>query len=155
MNTLPDAPSVTLPPAANWLGYGGLLPFITLAPASLLDDHHALFFGDALFAYGAVILSFLGALHWGFAMTASGLDAGQRKACIIWSVIPALLAWPALLVAPPFASLFLLVGFGAAYWQDKRLARIAGLPAGYLVLRFRLTLVACLCLAAGAFSSCL
>lgn len=127
------------------------MPFMTLAPASLLDDHHTLFFGDALFAYGAVILSFVGALQWGFAMMASGLDARQRTACIVWSVVPALLAWPALLLAPPFASLLLLVGFFAAYGQDRRFARIAGLPAGYLALRFRLTLVACLCLAAGDF----
>jgi len=52
--------------AAAWLGYGGLIPFIVLAPASLLDHHHGWTWSDALYGYGAIILSFVGALHWGF-----------------------------------------------------------------------------------------
>lgn len=42
--------SVALPHSVAWLGYGGLIPFLTLAPASLLDHHHGALWGDALVA---------------------------------------------------------------------------------------------------------
>ena len=141
-----------LPRSAVWLGYGGLLPFLFLAPASLLAGHHAPILSDALFAYGAIILSFVGALHWGFAMTLSGLSDRQRTASFVWSIIPALLAWPAILLSPPLSGLLLISGFVAHYWQDSRLDASVSLPAWYLPLRFRLTVVACLCLAAGSFA---
>jgi hypothetical protein len=35
----------------------------------------------ALLGYGAVILSFVGALHWGFAMTLPDMPLRQRHAC--------------------------------------------------------------------------
>ncbi len=145
--TLPDA----LPATVAWLGYGGLVPFIALALATVIDDHHAALWSDALIAYGAVILSFVGALHWGFAMTLGELEPGRRNACFVWSVVPALLAWPALLLSSVIASSLLFAGFLANYWQDTRLAGHARLPAWYLPLRFRLSGVACLCLVAGGF----
>ena len=141
-----------LPRHVGWLGYGGLLPFLLLAPISLLDAQHGPLWSDALFAYGAIILSFIGALHWAFAMTLNELSEKQRTARFVWSVVPALLAWPALLLAPPLSGLLLIGGFLAHYWQDRRLDAIAQLPAWYLPLRFRLTMVACLCLAAGSFA---
>ena len=132
------------------LGYGGLLPFIGLALGSVVDHHHALLWGDALHAYGAVILSFVGALHWGFAMLASDLDDAERDARYLWSVIPALLAWPALLLSGPLVSGLLVLGFVLHYWQDRRLAKCCVLPPWYLPLHGRLTGVACLCLIVSA-----
>lgn len=145
--------SAPMPRTAAWLGYGGLLPFVILAAATLVDGRHALLWSDSLFAYGAVILSFVGAVHWGFAMTLSELSASQRSQCFVWSVIPALLAWAALLLAPMGASALLVVGFLAHYWQDRRLASNAKLSAWYLPLRLRLTSIACLCLAAVGFAN--
>ena len=148
-----DKESTALPRSVAWLGYGGLLPFLALAPASLLDHHHGAVWSDALFAYGAIILSFVGALHWGFAMSLPDLSERQRSALYIWSVVPALIAWPALLFSPPLAAPPLVFGFIAHYLQDRRLARQVTLPAWYLPLRRRLSSVACLCLVAGAFST--
>jgi Protein of unknown function (DUF3429) len=143
--------AVPFPRAVAWLGYGGLLPFIGLALAIV----RANFLGEdpqgwnaALLAYGAAILSFVGALHWGFAMTLRGLNDGQRTAAFAWSVVPALMAWVALLVAPKVAVVLLVVGFLSHYWRDHRLASAAELPAWYLPMRLRLTWVACLCLVA-------
>jgi len=141
-----------MPRSVAWLGYGGLLPFLVLAPASLFDPHHAMIWSDALFAYGAVILTFVGALHWGFAMTLTDLSASQRTRCFVWSVVPALLAWSAFLFSPMLASVLLVTGFLTHYWQDRFLIAASPLPAWYLPLRFRLTSVACLCLTAGAFA---
>ena len=59
----------TIPSAARWLGFGGLLPFaatasLALYPALSLNDIAT----RALLAYGAVILSFLGGVRWGIAI---------------------------------------------------------------------------------------
>ena len=42
-----DENSVALPRVLAWLGYGGLIPFLVLTPASLLAAHHGLASGDA------------------------------------------------------------------------------------------------------------
>lgn len=150
---MPDDNSVALPRTVAWLGYGGLLPFLVLTPASLLDHHHGAVWSDALYAYGAIILSFIGALHWGLAMSLPELSERQRSAWFTWSVVPALIAWPAVLFSPPLAAPPLVFGFIAHYLQDRRLARQARLPDWYLPLRLRLSSVAVVCLVAGVFAS--
>ncbi len=146
--------SPSLPRSVAWLGYGGLIPFLVLAPASLLDPAHGLVWSDALYGYGAVILSFVGALHWGMAMSLPEMSERQRTKAFVWSVVPALLAWPALLVSPPVAAPILVLGFVAHYFMDCRLARQVSLPGWYLPLRLRLSGVASLCLIGGVFASC-
>jgi hypothetical protein len=136
-----------------WLGYGGLIPFLGLSLATAFDGDGAPFWDGVLVAYAAAILSFVGALHWGFAITQSGLTAHQRNVGLVWSVIPCLLAWAALLIQPLAASALLIVAFLAHYGQDWRFATQARLPAWYLPLRLRLTVVAILCVAAGALLS--
>ena len=143
----------TLPRTVAWLGYGGLLPFVALAAASLVAQFKGVapaLWEAALITYGAAILSFVGALHWSFAMTLRGLTASQRTASYVWSVVPALLAWVALLVTPLAATALLVGGFIAHYWRDRLLAAHAELPGWYLPMRLRLTMVACLCLATPA-----
>lgn len=146
--------AIALPRTVAWLGYGGLIPFLALTPASLLDQHHGALWSDALYAYGAIILSFIGALHWGLAMSQPELSERQRSAWFAWSVVPALIAWPAILFSPPLAAPLLVFGFIAHYLQDRRLTRQARLPDWYLPLRLRLTSVAVVCLVAGIFASC-
>ena len=151
MTSLP--PRLT-PSAVAWLGYGGLLPFVLFATAIYFSPQQNVFLGRALLAYGAVILSFVGALHWGFAMTLQGLSAKQRLLAYLWSVVPALLAWPALVIeSAAVGSALLITGFVANYWRDVCLVRVAELPDWYLPLRLRLTSVACLCLLAFAMAS--
>jgi len=140
-----------LPQHVAWLGYGGLLPFIALAILTAVDAPRAPLWSDALVGYGAVILSFVGALHWGFAMSIPTLDPGLRRRAFVWSVVPALLAWPATVLAGSVASLILVAGFAWHFVLDRRLARRAGLAAWYLPLRWRLTVVASLCLLAHAW----
>lgn len=146
--------AIALPRTVAWLGYGGLIPFLALTPASLLDHHHGALWSDALYAYGAIILSFIGALHWGLAMSQPELSERQRSAWFAWSVVPALIAWPAILFSPPLAAPLLVFGFIAHYLQDRRLARQARLPDWYLPLRLRLSSVAVVCLVSGIFATC-
>ncbi|MCF5709242.1 DUF3429 family protein [Pseudomonas syringae] len=143
MNALP---STSLSKHVKWLGYGGLLPFIFLAlliPFSL--DYRPLI-AIALVNYGAVILSFVGALHWGFAMTVQDMSAEQRSQRFIWSVMPALIAWIATLLPIPVGCVLLVVGLVAHLRQDRQLSRVISMPAWYLPMRLQLTVVASACL---------
>jgi hypothetical protein len=144
-----------MPVSARALGFGGLLPFVGLAIATLVDPARASLWNQALMAYGAIILSFVGALHWAFAMTAGGLSEPERAGRFAWSVMPALIAWAALLFAAssvPLAVSLLLLGFWLHYLQDRMLAHRADLPAWYLPLRLTLTAVASVCIVVGGFA---
>ena len=148
-------PSTSLPKHVSLLGYGGLLPFIFLAlliPFSL--DYRTLF-EIALVNYGAVILSFVGALHWGLAMTVQDISVEQRRDRFIWSVIPALIAWVATLLPMPLGCLLLVIGLIAHLRQDRQLLRVMSLPAWYMPMRLRLTLVASVCLLLAALAEAL
>lgn len=141
------------PRVVAWLGYGGLIPFLALSVLSFVDRERAAFWHASLRAYGAVILSFVGAVHWGFAMTQHELSPRQRNAAFAWSVAPALVAFLALVVKSVLGDIVLAGGFLAHYLRDRRFAATAALPAWYLPLRLRLSAVAILCVAAGAFAA--
>lgn len=121
------------PRLALLAGYAGLLPF-ALGLGLVLAG-----FGDTgvnvLRAYGAVILSFVGAIHWGLALT--GRD--PRQHIYAWSVVPALVAWVALLLPAP-AGLVLLAG-GLIGWRILETRLWPGvLPGWFERLRHHLTL---------------
>jgi hypothetical protein len=144
-----DTPQHPLPLHVAWLGYGGLLPFVVLAALVWLHAPLAAWALQAQLAYGAVILSFVGALHWGLAVWSPQLPDGARAGRYVWSVVPALLAWVALLLPALPAAVLLCAGFVLHYGQDLRHARAAS-PRWYLPLRARLTAVATLCLLVSA-----
>lgn len=141
-----DSFKTIIPPIVSCLGYGGLLPFVALAAATWFDSNHSSLWRAALLAYGAVILSFVGALHWGFAMSQSDMTTNRRTRSFVWSVVPSLLAWIALLVVSKYAVVLLAAGFLIHFWQDRRLVQLVNLPDWYLPLRLKLTLVACVSL---------
>lgn len=131
-----------LPLAPLALGAAGLLPFAGLALASLFGWDALFGFRHglartALAAYGAVIASFLGGIRWG--LVAAEPDQGRVTLDYALAVAPALLAWAALALAPPWD----LRGLGALIllWGlvDQDLDR-RGLAPGWLGrLRFALS----------------
>jgi hypothetical protein len=136
-----------LPPGAAALGYAGLLPFVAGALGiALLDGELRAFAARALLAYGAVILSFLGAVHWGSELARTERGAAGR---LVAGVLPSLAGWVALLL-PQRHGLALLVAALAAFWlYEHRVLGASRLPTGYLGLRRNLTLAACSLLALG------
>ena len=134
------------------LGYLGLIPFIV--PASLMyfdEQHHFVFWGYVLMSSGALILTFVGALQWAFAMTLSDLLMRQRKWMYGWSVVPSLVAWAAMLMSPMVAFFLIAIFMAFALWMDAQLSRLVSLPNWYLPLRIRLTIVAILSLTGALF----
>ncbi|HWP20347.1 MAG TPA: DUF3429 domain-containing protein [Burkholderiaceae bacterium] len=125
-------------PVALKLGHAGLLPFVLGAVLVWLVHAEAQPYASLMLAgYGAVVLSFLGGIHW-------GLGFRQRvpsPAPYVWGTIPALVAWVAV-VMPPYAGLVVLgVMLIVCYLVDRRAYPRHGLSA-WLTLRFRLTAVA-------------
>ena len=144
-----------VPGAAAALGAAGLLPFAAGAVGLWLVDgpHHATVLA-LLCGYAAVILSFMGAIHWGLALRpASAGDARAGRAMAL-SVLPALLAWLALSM-PPGAGLSTMgLGFAGVYWMDARAVAAGVAPPWYRRLRIPLTgaVLACLTAALAALA---
>ena len=93
------------------LGLAGLLPFAGAALAFFAaPDSWRGFAEGALIAYGAVILSFLGAVHWGLALRAPVEEAPMGPARLTLGVLPALVSWVALLLPDVFALPLLALG---------------------------------------------
>jgi len=135
-----------LPIPAFWLGLAGLLPFLGLAGASLAGLPGG---GWALAAYGATILAFLGAVHWGLALAAPAPGPGR----FLLGVLPQLVGWVALLL-PLRPGLALLAAAMLVTAAAESLAARAGLvPVGYLRLRWVLSVGAAGCLAAAALAA--
>ena len=128
---------------ARMLGYAGLIPFIVLSISSWLAPPLGAESTDLLVLYAAIILSFMGAVHWGAALVNDGQHSGALYTA---SVIPALVAWLAVLTAPPIALTLLLVSFIMLYRHDRRVNHQLGFAAWYLPLRKQLTVVVSICL---------
>lgn len=125
-------PGADTPAPALALGIGGLLPFAGLAAGFLwLHDPRLL---HALIGYGAVILSFVGALHWSHAMH---VGARGSRAWVLygWSVIPALIGWICLLVPPSIGSVVLASALVLALGVDQLLAPQESVASWLLPLR--------------------
>ena len=128
------------------LGYAGLLPFFAgAAELWLLPGIMTDFVEAALLAYAAVILSFMGAIHWGLAMR-SHRDIVNLQLGL--SVVPALLGWLALMLPVTLAYPLLIVAFLTLYFFDLAAVRLNLAPPWYPTLRLPLTIGAVLSLVA-------
>lgn len=133
------------------LGYLGLLPFIVPTVFLFYDHHHLGMWQHFLLSYGAVILTFVGALHWSFAMALQELSASKQRNLFLWSIVPSLVAWLALSIPKIYGFMLLVAFFVLALWRDESLAAKVSLAPWYLPLRRNLTLVAVICLLIAAF----
>ena len=144
---------------ARWIGYAGALPFLALGLLVLwpefirLQISSTMRFSEAsiafaLLSYGAIILSFLGGLHWGRAVTIpSDQQIISMRTALLWSVSLSLIAWFALILQGMFlpvrsAAGMLIAGFAAALISDLKLLEKGYWPAWMRTLRLHLSLVA-------------
>lgn len=131
------------------LGYLGLLPFVIGAALTwfVRPDAHP-YVTDALSAYAAVIVSFLGGIHWALGMRAAPHDSAR----FAWGIVPSLVAWIAVLM-PAYAGLVIHgVMLVVCYLVDRKVYPAHGL-APWLTMRFRLSGVAALSCFIGAAGS--
>lgn len=134
---------------ATRLTLWGLLPFVITAgacwfvPAQWYDA-----VATALVGYGALILTFVGAVHWGVAL---GARRPAGDSVRLWlSIGPALVAWVSLMLPTTAALLVVASALATMLFIDLALARQAVLPVWYARLRTPVTALAATSLLAGA-----
>ncbi|ASW01178.1 DUF3429 domain-containing protein [Paraburkholderia aromaticivorans] len=127
------------------LGLAGAIPFVGLAVLVNTFGAHEAFLRHAMLAYGACIVSFVGAVHWGIWLAAAGSQPHSAMA-LGWSVLPAVAAWALLAIGTRYALPGMAALLAACLLVDLALWRIDALPGWYLRMRALLTTVGALCL---------
>jgi hypothetical protein len=138
------------------LTLAGAIPFLVLAAVVLLSPLESATAIEVLVSYGAVILSFTGAVHWGFALrdTAHPVNGeplapavlGAERQLLVFGIIPAIIGWVALSVmlhfgAPALALFLLLAGFFITIVVET-IGRGRGVvAANYLALRWCVSVI--------------
>lgn len=133
-------PQTKIPPLALGLTAAGAVPFVGLASIALIAgppwQTQSL---DALMSYAAVILSFMGAVHWGFALAPSATT--EPSASLLAGVVPALVGWGATLLPESLGFIVLALAFVAVLGFDHTAIRNGTAPVWYGRLRLPVTFV--------------
>ncbi|KAL8380769.1 hypothetical protein RB595_005179 [Gaeumannomyces hyphopodioides] len=103
---------------------------------SLLQQLEAIQLG-----YGAVIISFLGAIHWGLEYGATTLDPKRTRFRYALGVAAPAIAWPTLLMPVEYALIGQFGAFMGLYYFDSHASTRGWAPPWYGTYRFVLTFV--------------
>lgn len=124
-----------IPTAAAWLGGAGLIPFALAAACAVIvaDASLRALALQAFVAYSAIILSFLGGVRWGAALS----EAAWRPLAL--SVAPSLIAFGALLLEPLRAIQVLALVYAVIGVSDALRRPSPEWPAWFAKLRARLS----------------
>lgn len=128
------------------LGLVGLIPFVVGA----MMAHLAPMLWQALAVkafvfYSAIVLSFIGGIHWGVTMSQDRYDDPVFNTRLAVATLPSLLAWPALLLDYNEAVVILMIGFWLMRLYERHQDGGERLPSWYQALRGALTMPVVLC----------
>lgn len=129
------------PGLAVGFAFAALVPFVTGALGLwVTPEAWRLWVMEEYLAFAAVILAFMGAIHWGLAMRAEeGSELAPMQLGL--SVIPPLLGWFALSLPINFAIPVFFFAFGTLYFADIWAVQQGLAPAWYTSLRRPVSLV--------------
>jgi uncharacterized membrane protein YhdT len=117
------------------------VPFVGFAMAASLrvfGDNN--FIVHALLSYSAVILSFLGGIHWGVAVTSYSNNKRAANLLILESVLPPVIAWVAVLHAQLHIQLLVLTVLFTFVWAiDSMLVGRKVIPLWFFEIRCIIT----------------
>ncbi|KAF2137647.1 uncharacterized protein K452DRAFT_100326 [Aplosporella prunicola CBS 121167] len=149
-----------VPRQAYVLGLSGVLPYLGTSLSTVYcswEINHAAANGVGQFmspetaeyllhvleplqvGYGAVIISFLGAIHWGLEWAGYGGYQGYKRYAI--GVAAPAVAWPTILLPVEYALISQFLAFNFLYYADTRATRRGWTPPWYGVYRFVLTFI--------------
>ena len=96
---------------------------------------------SSFFYYTSIILTFLGAVYWGFALT--NKNDTVVKIGLIFSILPAISAWAtnALVHNPMVKTILFLIYYNSIYFLERKYANKINMPRFYLNLRFILNIL--------------
>ena len=93
----------------------------------IVEDHWQPVGDEEELPNGAVIVSFLGGIHWGIGLRYAATETPGHAFHLVWGTVPPLLAWVAIMM-PAFAGLPLLgLVLVACYAVDRKTWADAGL----------------------------
>jgi hypothetical protein len=125
----------------------GLVPYVLCGLAAV--GPHAANAGRmlaALIAWSAVVLAFVGGVHWGFVLRDTSPSPPLHRPRVILAALALIVAWIVLVlpsVAPAWlALLVVIIGYVAALVGEHNAGRRDLLPRRYLWLRWGFTVVA-------------
>ncbi|KAF5330872.1 hypothetical protein D9619_005286 [Psilocybe cf. subviscida] len=94
--------------------------------------------------YGSVLLSFLGAIHWGMEFTGYGGHKGYARLAL--GTAPMLVAWGTLGLEPMTALMIQWAGFTGLWYADSRVTMMGWAPKWYSQYRFYLSILVGTCI---------
>lgn len=97
-----------------------------------------------LLAYLATVVSFIGGIQWGRMLAVKQAPPQD----MVLAVVPALIAWPALLIGGPWPFFMLLAALIIAWLADENGARQGWQGRGFLHIRRVVTLIVAACVIA-------
>lgn len=123
---------------AQRLGFLGLIPFVATTIATLLDLGYAA--PVVIFIlYSGLILSFLGGVHWGLALTAEAPLSRHYG----WSMLPTIIAFAAVAASwwLSFVTILAVLAASHLFWLNYERRQLAAVEQlnWYLELRQQLT----------------
>ncbi|KAF2471807.1 uncharacterized protein BDR25DRAFT_260358 [Lindgomyces ingoldianus] len=160
LNTIKETFNLSeVPRQAYLIGLAGVLPYLATSLStvycaweinhsvgglgSLMSSATAETFLHVLeplqIGYGAVILSFLGAIHWGLEFAGYGGHHGYRRYAI--GVVAPAVAWPTVLMPVEYALITQFGAFVLLYYADTRASYRGWTPPWYAIYRFVLTFI--------------
>jgi len=149
-----------VPREAYLIGLAGLLPYVATSLSTFYcawEIQHSHAHGTGLLlsdktaeallhvleplqvGYGAMIISFLGAIHWGLEFAKFGGTHGYSR--YLTGVLATGLAWPTTLLPVETALISQFLLFTFLYYNDSRATKRGWAPAWYGVYRFVLTFI--------------
>lgn len=131
------------------LGYAGAIPFVGLALLVHTPEAHQDVLRHALLGYGACIVSFVGAVHWGLWLATNG----KRSVGLGWSVVPSVAAWVILSLDNRVSLVAMAVVLVCCLVADLCFWRRGELPHWYVRMRVALTTIGALSLLTGAMGA--
>jgi len=151
---LTRTPTPPSPFGARLVGFAGLIPFAGTGVLSWISwpSDMAQAALQAQLVYAAIILSFLGGIRWGIAMTKRGHF--KRRAPdgfgseLALAGVPAVVGWGVLFISLPAALVVFSLFFTAQALSDLRAVKSQDAPDWFGPLRIQLTFFVVLALAA-------
>ncbi|CAK7273877.1 hypothetical protein SEPCBS57363_005873 [Sporothrix epigloea] len=167
VHSIQEALALTAVPRESYiLGLGGTIPYFatslstiylgwslrhpyptssTFANSFLVSHDTAQYWLQLLepiqLGYGAVILSFLGAVHWGMEYNEKTPNLERTRFRYALGVLAPVLAWPTLIMPVHFALTSQFLAFSIMYFADSRATALGWAPQWYGTYRFVLTFI--------------
>lgn len=119
------------------MAVAGAVPFVAAAAVIVAGPavHQPLAI-QAMTTYAAVILSFLGGVHWGIGVSINADAPRSAQTLFVLAIVPALLAWALLFVTQPNSRIFVAIFlFGFVWVVDALLCLQKLIPLWFFRLR--------------------